>query len=99
NDLPGWGGGKQVGGTVTVSPSIGNISGDSRPEIVVIASDKKVYAWHTNGSPVSGFPMTPRDLFGANSGNFNTPMGIVLADYDGDGLMEIIFNQAGNVNV
>lgn len=99
NDLPGWGGGKQVGGTVTVSPSIGNITGDSQPEIVVIASDKKVYAWHANGSSVSGFPMTPRDLFGRNSGNYNTPMGIVLADYDGDGLMEIIFSQSGNVNV
>lgn len=98
-DLPGWSGGKQVGGTVTVSPSIGNIAGDSSPEIVVIASDRKLYAWHTNGSPVSGFPMTPRDLWGQNSGNYNTPMGIVLADYDGDGKMEIIFSQVGVVNV
>ena len=99
NDMPGWQGGKQVGGTVTVSPSIGNISGDGKPEIVVIASDRKLYAWHANGSLVSGFPMAPRDLWGNNSGNYNTPMGIVLADYDGDGKMEIIFNQAGVVNV
>ena len=99
NDLPGWNGGKQVGGTITVSPSLGNISGDPNPEIVAIASDKKVYAWHSNGSPVSGFPMTPKDLWGTSSANYNTPMGIVLADYDGDDKMEIIFNQSGVVNV
>ena len=99
NDLPGWNGGKQVGGTVTVSPSIGNIAGDANSEIVAIASDKKVYAWHSNGSLVSGFPMTPKDLWGKSTANYNTPMGIVLADYDGDGKMEIIFNQSGVVNV
>lgn len=99
NDLPGWTNGKQVGGTVTVSPSIGDIAGDDKPEIVVIASDRKVYAWHVDGSLVSGFPMAPRDLWGQNSGNYNTPMGIVLADYDGDGKMEIIFSQVGVVNV
>src|SRR5690606_29031898 len=99
NDLPGWKDGKQVGGTVTVSPSIGDIAGDGKPEIVVIASDKKVYAWYVDGSLVSGFPMSPRDLWGENSGNYNTPMGIVLADYDGDGKMEIIFSQVGVVNV
>lgn len=98
-DLPGWGGGKQVGGTVTVSPSIGDIAGDGAPEIVVIASDRKLYAWHANGNLVSGFPMSPQTMFGQNVGNYNTPMGIVLADYDGDGKMEIIFSQSGNVNV
>lgn len=99
NDLAGWQGGKQVGGTVTVSPSIGDIAGDSAPEIVVIAADKKLYAWHANGTPVSGFPMSPLDLFGRSAGNYNTPMGIVLADYDGDEKMEVIFNQGGVVNV
>lgn len=99
NDLPGWQGGKQVGGTVSVSPSIGDITGDDTPEIVVIASDRKVYAWQPDGSAVSGFPMVPRDLWNSNSGNYNTPMGIVLADYDGDGKMEIIFSQAGVVTV
>lgn len=99
NDLSGWKDGKQVGGTVTVSPSIGDIAGDDKPEIVVIASDRKVYAWHVDGSLVSGFPMVPRDLWNQNSGNYNTPMGIVLADYDGDDKMEIMFSQVGVVNV
>lgn len=99
NDLPGWKNGKQVGGTVTASPSIGDIAGDSKPEIVVIASDKKVYAWRVDGSLVSGFPMAPRDLWGENAGNYNTPMGIVLADYDGDDKMEIFFSQRGVINV
>lgn len=99
NDLPGWEGGKSVGGTVMVSPSIGDIAGDERPEIVVIAMDKKLYAWHQDGSLVEGFPMTPRDYNGKTVNLYNTVMGLVLADYDGDSKMEIVFNQGGTVNV
>jgi hypothetical protein len=99
NSLPGWQGGKTVGGAVVKSPSVGDIAGDGRSEIVVLAADRKVYAWNTNGTPVSGFPMTPLDFQGNSSSAFNTIGGIVLADYDGDGKMEIILNEGGVVNV
>jgi hypothetical protein len=99
NALPGWQGGKAVGGAVVKSPSVGDIAGDGRPEIVVLATDRKLYAWHNNGTPVSGFPMTPLDFQGNSSAPFNTIGGIVLADSDGDGKMEIVLNQGGVVNV
>lgn len=97
NNLPGWP--QSLGGGVTMSPAIGDITGDSQPEIVVIATDKKLYAWHQNGSPVSGFPMTPLDLWGSSSTSFNLHTGLILADTDGDVKMEIVFNQGGNVNI
>ncbi|MCI0396163.1 MAG: FG-GAP-like repeat-containing protein [Chloroflexi bacterium] len=98
-DLPGWSGGKVVGGVVPASPSIGDIAGDSQPEIVVAAMDKRLYAWHANGQPVAGFPMTPRDQFGNTLASFNVGASFVLGDYDGDNKMEIIFNQAWVVTI
>jgi len=99
NELPGWEGGKATGGSVVMSPSIGDIAGDSKPEIIVLAADNKVYAWHIDGQKVNGFPMMPRDFIGKNSGPFDVIKGQVLADYDGDGKMEIIFGQGWAINV
>ncbi len=99
NDLPGWQGGKATGGSVVMSPSIGDIAGDSKPEIIVLAADNMVYAWQINGQKVNGFPMTPYNFLGKSSGPFDVIKGLVLADYDGDGKMEIIFGQGWAVNV
>ena len=99
SDLTGWEGGKVTGGSVVMSPSIGDIAGDSKPEVIVLAADNKVYAWHINGQKVNGFPMTPLNYFGDSSGPFDVIRGQVLADYDGDGKMEIIFGQGWAVNV
>lgn len=92
NDFPAeptWGGGKTIGGATPASPAIGNITGDATPEIVMLALDEKVYAWHANGTLVAGFPMTPVDSNGVVAGSYNVGTGIVLGDYDGDNLMEI----------
>jgi len=94
--LPGWEGGRVTGGPTPASPAIGDITGDGRPEVVALGMDKKLYAWHANGQPVAGFPMTPRDHFG-NATAQNVGKGIVLADYDGDGKMEIIFTAGWSV--
>jgi len=101
NDLPGWEGGKQVQGTVPASPSVGDITGDGEPEIVVATSapEKRLYAWHHNGTLVPGFPMTPRDYMGQTLSNYDVGTGFILADYDGDGAMEIFFNQAWGVTI
>jgi hypothetical protein len=92
--LPGWEGGKVVGGTTPSSPVIGDITGDGQAEILVLAMDKKLYAWNLNGQPVSGFPMTPRDQNGNTLGGFNVGSSMALGDYDSDGKMEIFLNQA-----
>jgi hypothetical protein len=95
NDLPGWGGGKNVGHGVPASPAIGDITGDGQPEVVVAAFDKKLYAWHINGNLVAGFPMVPEDHT-SNSpfvyGSFDVGTGFLLANYDSDAKMEIFMS-------
>lgn len=98
NDLPGWAGGKVMGGTAPASPSLGDITGNGQPEIVVAGMDGKLYAWQTGGQAVAGFPMTPRTQTGTTT-PFNIGAGFILADYAGDGRMEIIFNQAWSVTI
>ncbi len=39
------------------SPSLGDLDGDGKLEIVAAAMDRHVYAWHGDGSPVAGFPV------------------------------------------
>lgn len=87
-EVSGWEGGKALGGSTPASPAIGDIAGDPFPEIVISGMDKKLYAFHHDGRPVSGFPMTPRNQYGqdATQDVGKTP---ILADFDGDGKMEI----------
>ena len=39
-------------------PALGDLDGDGTLEVVSGGSDGKLYAWHTNGSAVAGFPIT-----------------------------------------
>ena len=94
SDLPGWRGGKQVGGVVLASPALGDIDGDGLPEIVVPARDQKLYAYELNGSPVPGFPMKPKVSDGRTLTAYAQGMSAVLADYTGDGKMEIFLNHS-----
>jgi hypothetical protein len=97
NDLPGWSGGKSIGGGVQSSASIGDISGDGRLEIVVAGMNKRLYAWNPDGTLVPGFPMKPVDQQGnANLGYYHGAS-FPLGDYDGDSKMEIFVNQSWGV--
>lgn len=98
--LPGWQNGLATGGGVPSSPAIGDIAGDSHPEVLVLSMDKKLYAWHLDGTPVAGFPMTPVDFFG-NSQAFNYNINVILANYttDDNGKMEILFSEGGGVTI
>ncbi len=87
-ELAGWGGGKATTEVVPGAPAVGDIAGDGGLEVVVADRDGKLYAWHSNGASVSGFPMTPRGPFGDNDSQ-DVGKGVVLGDYDGDGKMEI----------
>jgi hypothetical protein len=39
------------------SPALGDLDGDGDVEIVAAATDRHLYAWQGDGSPVSGFPV------------------------------------------
>ena len=98
NELPGWIGGKVLGGVSPAAPAVGDIDGDGDPEIVALSLDKKLYAWHHTGSSVSGFPMFPRDQIGQSYG-YNVGLGPVLADYTGNGAMEIFISTGWAVTI
>ncbi len=42
---------------IYAQPAIGDLDGDDRPEIVVAAADRHLYAWHGDGTTVDGFPV------------------------------------------
>lgn len=99
-DLPGWEGGKVVGGPVPASPVLGDITGDGSPEIIVATAEERLlYAWDIHGQLISGFPSRARDMFGQSTANYDTGQSFVLADYDGDSKMEIILNVGWTVVV
>ena len=97
DDLSGWQGGKVVGGFVAASPSIGDITGDGKPNIVAAASDNRLYAWHVDGQPVVGFPMIPRTYRNTVLDGYNVGASFILADYTGDGIMEIFLRHAWEI--
>ena len=69
------------------APAFGDIDGDGEGEIVVTSllgtSQGNIYAWHKNGTLVTGFPVS-------HGYSTRTP---VLADIDGDGVLDIIINK------
>jgi hypothetical protein len=74
-------------GLVTSSPALGDIDGDGDIEIVVGCSTRedKVYAWHHDGTLVTGWPKTTYD------GVASSP---ALGDIDGDGDIEIVVSSS-----
>jgi hypothetical protein len=100
NDLPGWANGKLLGGPTPASPSIGDITGDSTPEIIMASLDeKKLYAYKADGSLVPGFPMTPKAQNGTVLNSYNVGTGFVLGDYDGDNKMEIFIRHGWGIAI
>ena len=96
--LQGWP--TTTGGNMPASPALGDLDGDGDLEVVIGCGSEGdtfpapctvLYAWHGNGTPVNGFPLSPlrNDGWGDETPN-GLPYSPVLADYDGDGEVEIL---------
>ena len=75
---------------VLASAAVGDLDGDGSPEVVVATLRGGVYAWHADGTPVSGFPVRVqgRDAVGYwDEGVAGAP---TLVDVDGDGAYEVL---------
>ena len=76
----------QVGGFVDYSVMVADIDNDGEKEIIVGASDKKLYAFRQDGSLLNGWPIDIGGMWGTVK---SSP---TLADLDGDGDLEIIIS-------
>ena len=75
--------------------AVGDLEGDGEPEVVAAGGAGFIYAWHVDGSMVSGFPLEmigrEPEEFGPDDAWDNGFAGApTLYDLDGDGTLEII---------
>jgi LruC domain-containing protein/uncharacterized repeat protein (TIGR01451 family) len=78
---PGWP--QTVGKDVKATAAVADLGKDGDLEIIVGAGDGKLYAWHHNGQPVAGWPVTLVP-------NFRILATPAIADLDGDGSLDIV---------
>ena len=95
--MSGWP--KSTAGDMPASPGLGDLDGDGDLEIVIGCGNEytmppapctSLYAWHGDGSPVDGFPASPPINNPVSGDAQSLPYTPVLADYDGDGSVEIL---------
>jgi len=96
NLLPGWP--TTTEGKMPASPALGDLDGDGDLEVVIgcgaegdpynPATCTKLYAWHGDGSLV--FATSPANNTGWSADPNGLPYPPILADYDGDGSIEIL---------
>ncbi|MDG1410137.1 MAG: FG-GAP-like repeat-containing protein [Acidimicrobiales bacterium] len=83
--VPGWP--QSAGGTVKVSPVLGDLDGDGRPEVIAGSWDRKVYAWHGDGSLY--WSVAPEFVHGENIFTARITSSPIIADLDGDGDQDV----------
>lgn len=87
SSLPGWP--KYTNNWVYGPPSVADIDGDGNLDILVgdqvlsTIPTNFVYGWNANGNNLPGFPIGPIDAINCQ---------IVIADMDGDGMLELVFD-------
>lgn len=87
--------------SIDASVAVGDLDGDWSPDVVAASMEGKLFAWHADGTILSGFPVSSNGvvwedanvygkkklLTGPDPGFFSTPS---LTDIDNDGKLEII---------
>jgi hypothetical protein len=72
---------------IYASPAVGDLDGDGNLEIVFEGEDRRIHAWHHDGSVVEGWPFTRDNDDAIVRGGLSSP---ALGDIDGDGLPEVV---------
>ncbi len=86
-ELAGWPAATTAPGRA-VEVSLGDLERDGYPEIFQTGEATRVSAFHWNGAPRSGYPLSPGlALSPADSTGFWAPL---IADVDGDGIRDVI---------
>ncbi len=80
---------KTVDDYVFSSPALGDMDNDGLPDVVVGCNDGKIYAWKGNGS----------QIFALTASSWGVRTSPTLADYDGDGQVEVLYSYSSNVGV
>lgn len=80
---------------IIATAAVADIDGDASPEIVVGGLEGRVYAWHTDGSRVSGFPVRiegrePEEYDSKRHYDIAILGAPTLVDIDGDGLRDVV---------
>ncbi len=81
NVLPGFSNVTLGGAATEASPAVADLDGDGTLEILIGGEDRRLYAFHSDGTPVSGFPIE----IGAEARS--TP---AVWDLDKDGATDIV---------
>lgn len=90
---------RETTNTVLAPPALGDIDSDGQLEVVVgeggyeLTSNNKLYAWNADGNLVPGFPVLVPSPNPWPSGSLPLQYTPILADFDGDGTIEILTTQ------
>lgn len=106
--LPNWP--RETQGPMPGSPSLADIDKDGALEVIIGCGtkywptdcgngDAKLYAWNADGSNVSGFPTQPESATWWTDKSYSMPFEPIVADYDGDGTLDILITQTGSWGV
>ena len=87
-------------GNMLAPPALGDLDGDGDLEVVIgcgvgNGACQWLYAWHGDGSDVAGFPVKPLGFTRDGTLYHDAIYSPILADYDGDGVTEIMLSIMG----